>query len=275
MKIKLFVILFLTTGLSFPWGDKGHKLIANKAVELLKEKIKNIEQYQDYITEHSVDPDTRKSQDKTEGPKHYIDIDFYKEFLEGRMIQDKDQLISLYGDSVVTKMGLLPWATLETLKNLTKAFKEKNRDKVLIYTSDMAHYVGDAHQPMHTILNYDGQFTNQKGVHARYEIYMVNKYIDELSDGIKGLEVAYVKEPLDYIFNYISDSNSLSEVLFAADKFAASKAGSMESDEYLRLLWFKTKYITGIQFEEAYNSLASLIYTAWVDAGEPSFSEIN
>ena len=263
------------TGLSFPWGDKGHKLIANKAVELLKEKIKNIEQYQDYITEHSVDPDTRKSQDKTEGPKHYIDIDFYKEFLEGRMIQDKDQLISLYSDSVVTKMGLLPWATLETLKNLTKAFKEKNRDKVLIYTSDMAHYVGDAHQPMHTILNYDGQFTNQKGVHARYEIYMVNKYIDELSDGIKGLEVAYVKEPLDYIFNYISDSNSLSEVLFAADKFAASKAGSMESDEYLRLLWFKTKYITGIQFEEAYNSLASLIYTAWVDAGEPSFSEIN
>ncbi|OGU52483.1 MAG: hypothetical protein A2080_02940 [Ignavibacteria bacterium GWC2_36_12] len=275
MKIKLFVLLFLMTGLSFPWGDKGHKLIANKAVELLKEKIKNIEQYQDYITEHSVDPDTRKDQDKTEGPKHYIDIDFYKEFLEGRMIQDKDQLISLYSDSVVTKMGLLPWATLETLKNLTKAFKEKNRDKVLIYTSDMAHYVGDAHQPMHTILNYDGQFTNQKGVHARYEIYMVNKYIDELSDGIKGLEVAYVKEPLDYIFNYISDSNSLSEVLFAADKFAASKAGSMESDEYLRLLWFKTKYITGIQFEEAYNSLASLIYTAWVDAGEPSFSEIN
>ncbi|OGU29772.1 MAG: hypothetical protein A2057_08040 [Ignavibacteria bacterium GWA2_35_9] len=275
MKIKLFVLLFLMTGLSFPWGDKGHKLIANKAVELLKEKIKNIEQYQDYITEHSVDPDTRKDQDKTEGPKHYIDIDFYKEFLEGRMIQDKDQLISLYSDSVVTKMGLLPWATLETLKNLTKAFKEKNRDKVLIYTSDMAHYVGDAHQPMHTILNYDGQFTNQKGVHARYEIYMVNKYIDELSDGIKGLEVAYVKEPLDYIFNHISDSNSLSEVLFAADKFAASKAGSMESDEYLRLLWFKTKYITGIQFEEAYNSLASLIYTAWVDAGEPSFSEIN
>ena len=275
MKIKLFILLFLTTGLSFPWGDKGHKLIANKAVELLKEKIKNIEQYQDYITEHSVDPDTRKDQDKTEGPKHYIDIDFYKEFLEGRMIQDKDQLISLYSDSVVTKMGLLPWATLETLKNLTKAFKEKNRDKVLIYTSDMAHYVGDAHQPMHTILNYDGQFTNQKGVHARYEIYMVNKYIDELSDGIKGLEVAYVKEPLDYIFNYISDSNSLSEVLFAADKFAASKAGSMESDEYLRLLWFKTKYITGIQFEEAYNSLASLVYTAWVDAGEPSFSEIN
>ena len=275
MKIKLFILLFLTTGLSFPWGDKGHKLIANKAVELLKEKIKNIEQYQDYITEHSVDPDTRKDQDKTEGPKHYIDIDFYKEFLEGRMIQDKDQLISLYGDSVVTKMGLLPWATLETLKNLTKAFKEKNRDKVLIYTSDMAHYVGDAHQPMHTILNYDGQFTNQKGVHARYEIYMVNKYIDELSDGTKGFEVVYVKEPLDYIFNYISDSNSLSEVLFAADKFAASKAGSMESDEYLELLWFKTKYITGIQFEEAYNSLASLIYTAWVDAGEPSFSEIN
>jgi hypothetical protein len=263
------------TGLAFPWGDKGHKLIANKAVELLKEKIKDIEKYQDYITEHSVDPDLRKSQDKAEGPKHYIDIDFYKEFLDGRMIQDKEQLIAIYGDSVVTKIGLLPWATLETLNNLTKAFKEKNSDKILIYASDLAHYVGDAHQPMHTMLNYDGQFSNQKGVHARYEIDMVNKYIDELSNETEGSKVNYVEEPLDYIFNYISDSNSLGEAVLAADKFSSSKAGSTEGDEYLRLLWFRTKYITEIQFENAYNSLASLIYTAWVNADQPPIDEIN
>lgn len=275
MKIKLFILLLLITGMAFSWGDKGHKLIGNKAVELLKGKIKDIEKFQDYITEHSVDPDLRKSQDKTEGPKHYIDIDFYKEFLDGRMIQDKEQLIAIYGDSVVAKIGLLPWATFATFSSLTKAFKEKDRDKVLIYSSDLTHYVGDAHQPMHTMLNYDGQLSNQKGVHARYEIYMVNKYIDEISNETKGNEVKYVEEPLDYIFNYISDSNSLGEAILAADKFVTSKTGSVEGDEYLRLLWFRTKYVTEIQFQEAYNSLASLIYTAWVNAGKPPINEIN
>ena len=275
MKIKLFVLLLLVTGIAFPWGDKGHKLIANKAIELLKEKINDIGLYQDYITEHSVDPDLRKGQDKTEWPKHFIDIDFYKEFLDGNMVQDKDSLVAIYGDSVVTKIGLLPWATLETFNNLTKAFKEKNKDKVLLYSSDLAHYVADAHQPMHTMLNYNGQLSDQKGVHARYEIDMIDKYLDDLTNETKGFEIAYVKNPSDYVFSYLSDSYSLGEAVMAADKYAASKAGSTSGDEYLKLFWFRTKYITEIQFEQAYNSLASFIYTAWIDGGEPPINEIN
>lgn len=274
MKTKLFVLFLLVSGLAYPWGDKGHKLIANKAVELLKGKIKNIGLYQDYITEHSIDPDLRKSHDKTEPHKHYIDIDFYKEFLNGKMIQNKDSLISIYGDKVVSKTGVLPWATLASFNNLTKAFKDKNKSKVLLYASDLAHYVADAHQPMHTMVNYNGQLTGQKGVHARYEIDMVDKYLDELRSDTKGWQVTYVKKPLNYIFGYISDSNSLGDVIMAADKLAASKAGSTSGDEYLRLLWFRTKYITEIQFDEAYNSLASLIYTAWVNAGKPAINQI-
>jgi len=275
MRTKLIVILILVAGLSFPWGDDGHKLIAKKAVDRLKEKIKGIEQYQNFISNHSTDPDTRKSNDKTEGPKHFIDIDFYEEFLNGRMVQDKNQLINLYGDSVVTKMGLLPWATLETFKNLAKSFSEKNRDKILIYASDLAHYVADAHQPMHTMLNYDGQLTGQEGIHRRYESFMIERYIDELSKETKGFEVVYVEEPMDFIFDYISNSNSLSEILLNADKFANNKSGSTENDQYYSLLWFKTKYVTKIQFESAYNSLASLIFTAWVDGGKPDFTDIN
>ena len=40
MKTKFFVLLLVVTSLAYPWGDKGHKLIANKAVQLLKGKIK-------------------------------------------------------------------------------------------------------------------------------------------------------------------------------------------------------------------------------------------
>lgn len=275
MRLKIILVLLYISQPSFPWSEEGHKLIADKAVDLLKQKIENLDLYKDYITNHSIDADIRKHHDKTEGPKHYIDIDFYEEYLSGRMIQDENQLISLYGDSIVTKMGLLPWATFDTFNNLTLAFKEMNRDKILICLSDLAHYVADAHQPLHTILNYDGQYTNQEGIHYRYESTMIEKYLNEISDETEGKEIIFVENPLNYIFNYISNSSSLSEVLFASDKSAAERAGSVENDEYYRLLWFKTKYITKIQFESAYNSLASLIYTAWVDAGEPPINDLN
>jgi hypothetical protein len=172
-------------------------------------------------------------------------------------------------------MGLLPWATLETYNNLQKAFSEHNRDKVLIYTADIAHYVADAHQPMHTVLNYDGQLTDQKGIHGRYESVMLEKYLDELSEDIKGSGVKYVEYPLEYIFDYIINSNSLSEILFSSDDFAAERTGSTESDDYYNLLWFKTKYATKIQFESSVNSIASLIFSAWTNAGKPALDVIN
>lgn len=276
MKIKLSLLLVVIAfSSSYPWGEEGHKLIAKKAIELLKEKISNIELYKDYITENSIEPDIRRTYDDSEYPRHFIDIDYYQEFLDGRMIKSKEQLVSIYSDSIVTVMGLLPWATLETLRNLTNAFRELNRDKALIFAADLAHYVADAHQPLHTILNYDGQLTNQKGVHKRYETEMINRYLDILNNKKTIPDIIYINEPLDYIFNYITNSNSLAEVLFAADKFASSRASSTENEEYYRLLWFRTEYITRVQISAAANALASLIFTAWNDAGKPSILKIN
>jgi hypothetical protein len=125
------------------------------------------------------------------------------------------------------------------------------------------------------MLNYDGQLSYQKGIHRRYESIMLERYLDELSENTKAGIVEYVEEPLDFIFEYIINSNSLGEVLLSADKFASKRTGSTESDKYYNLLWFKTKYVTEIQFESAVNSLASLIFTAWTDAGEPLLNEIN
>jgi hypothetical protein len=276
MKIKLFLLLFvLSFGSSFPWGEEGHKLIAKKAVDILKEKIQNIILYEEYIVENSIEPDRRREHDKSEYPKHFIDIDYYEEFLNGRMIKDKEQLTAIYGDSIVTQMGLLPWTTLETLQNLTAAFREMNRDKVLIFAADLAHYVADAHQPMHTILNYNGQLTDQAGIHRRYESEMLNRYFNELQNNPVIPDVIYVSAPIDYIFSYITNSNSLSELLFAADRFASTRAASTDNDEYYRLFWFRTEYVTKIQFNAAANALASLIYTAWKDAGEPLIAKIN
>ena len=275
MKLKSFVLIVVAfANFVFGWGDQGHKLINNKAVALLPTEMQAFTKWQDYITLHSVDPDNRKRDDKTEAPKHFIDIDFYKEFINGKMVEDKKELTAVYGDSMVTRQGLLPWATLDTYNKLIQAFKDKNKDKVLLYTSDLGHYVGDGHQPMHTMLNYNGQLTNQKGVHARYEIKMVDKYIKDIEASITKANVKKVDAPFQFIFDYIADANSVQSVLLDADITATKMAGSTDNDEYLRLMWFKTKYVTEIQFQTAVSDCASLIYTAWLEAGKPDLNQI-
>ena len=276
IKIKIFLFaVFLPMGFIYSWGEKGHQVISKNAVLLLPKEMASFKAWKEYMVEHASDADIRRKTDKTEAPRHYIDIDFYKEFLNGNMIENEDELISKYGDSTVTANGILPWTTQETLNSLTVALKEKNRDKALIYAADLGHYVADGHQPMHTTVNYNGQLTDQKGVHFRYEVTMVDMHIDTLEDVVDSSNINYIKDPLSFIFNYISNANSVNDVLLDADKLAHQETGSTESDDYYRIMWFRTKYVTEMQFKTAEEDLSSLLYTAWVNAGKPTFSDIN
>ncbi len=153
--------------------------------------------------------------------------------------------------------------------------KEKNRDKALIYAADLGHYVGDGHQPMHTIMNYNGQMTGQKGIHFRYESIMVDSNLTEINKDFDSEKAKYVGKPLDFIFNYISDANSAADLLFAADEFAYKQTNSRKDESYYKLLWFRTRYITEIQIENSARDFASLFYSAWIDAGKPSFDDIH
>ena len=273
VSIIVTCFLFLTSS-AFPWGDKGHKLINKKAVLYLPSTMKSYKKWADYLEEHAPDPDIRKKDDKTEAPKHFIDIDFYKEFLAGNMIENEDSLITEYGEKEVIKQGILPWATLQTYQNLILAFKDKDKAKALRYAADLGHYVADGHQPMHTVMNYNGQLTDQKGVHARYEIHMVDDHLAALDSSFDPQPVTLVKNPLEYIFNYISDANSVCNVLMDADNFAFKQTNSRRSNAYYNLLWFRTKYITEIQFNKSAEDFAALLYTAWVKGGKPAFNKM-
>ena len=265
------LIILLPTILVFGWGDKGHKIITTFAMRQLPAQMKFSDEFKSAVIKHSVDPDNRKRDDKSEGPKHFIDIDFYKEFSDGIVIMSRDSLNKLYGEDVVTKEGILPWATETTYYRLMKAFKEKDKDKVLLYASDLAHYVGDGHQPLHATVNYNGQLSDQKGIHFRYEIEMVDKYLNSIEENYDDQIPYYVNSIPILIFDYIAEANNYVELILSADKFAAKKTDGKFDKEYYRLLWFKTKYITMNEINSAALSLSSLIYSAWMDAGKPVF----
>lgn len=274
-KIQLFVlILFLFTNISFPWGEQGHHLIGKMAVRMLPKEMKDFKKWENYINDHSDDPDGRKKGDKTEPPKHFIDIDSYKEFMNGKMVTDLNELKKIYADSVILDYGIVPWATIETYNALVKAFKDKNKEKVMLYMSDLSHYVGDGNQPMHAVTNYNGQLTGQKGLHGRYEFSMLDSHLVEIEQSIKKVDVEYVKDKLAYIFDYISKANLISNVIYDADNQSYKIAGAREGSEYYKIMWFRTKDITELQINRSVSALVSLMYSAWVDGGKPAFNKL-
>jgi hypothetical protein len=44
----------------------------------------------------------------------------------------------------------------------TQAFKEKRKSEILFIAADLGHYIADAHMPLHTSDNHDGQLTDQR-----------------------------------------------------------------------------------------------------------------
>ena len=250
------------------WGSVGHSII-NKAISnsFPSEMIK-FRAWSDSLSKHASDADTRKSSDPAESPKHFIDIDYYPEFVANHRIpQTLDSMIAKYGSSVVTAQGTLPFAILTTIDSLRAAFTRKNFSRAMLLSADLGHYVGDGHMPLHNTQNYDGGMTNQSGIHSRYESKMVQTYQAQLVFDYDSAQ--YVTNVNDYVFSIIYESNSYVDSVLYADSVSKALTGSTSSAAYYTSLWNLTGNLTIKQMKNASYRLACLIYTAWKDAGQP------
>src|SRR6185369_1539332 len=100
----------------------------------------------------------------------------------------------------------VPWYIPLELFRLTEAFKEKDKYRILHYSADIGHYIGDAHVPLHCTRNYNGQLTNQSGIHGFWES-RVPELFGEDYDYFVG-KAEYIAHPAEYIWNVILKSSS-------------------------------------------------------------------
>lgn len=231
--------------------------------------MKDFQSWVSFLKAHASDADYRKSDDYTEGPKHYIDIDSYSDFIsKGRIPQTLDSVNQKYGSAFVIDNGILPWATIASFDSLRECMKRRNFDKAKIFAADLGHYVADGHMPLHITVNYNGQLTNQTGLHSRYESTMINSKISQIAySGTDATEISNVNQ---YIFDYLYFNNKYCDSLLLADTYAKSVSGGSYNTAYTNALWTKTSGFTIPLFQRASHALASLIYTAWLQAGSPS-----
>jgi len=267
-KVNLYFTMLVLMILLSSWGEKGHQKINNNAPNFFHSGLSNYKGWAQVLLEHGSDADNRKRFDHTEGIKHYIDIDAYDDFVKThKIVEGKEEAFSKYGSIFIKKNGTLPWVTDSVYHVLVNQFKSKEWSKVLLTASDLGHYVGDGHMPLHITTNYDGKFTGQSGIHGRYESHMINMYVDEIKVNV--IPIHEIKNIQRYVFDYLYNNYQYKDSLLKADKYAYEKAGHEYNDMYYQILWSETKGFTIKLINGASKSLAELITQAWVEAGRP------
>lgn len=252
------------------------------------EMIGFFKQHIEFVTEHAVDPDKRRYAVDGEAPRHYIDIDHYCESVCFDVMPRKwYDAVEMYTEDTLKAYGTVPWAISLMKFKLTKAFEDHNFTLILKYASEIGHYIGDSHVPLHTTENYNGAETNQKGIHGFWESRLPELYAEDY-DYFVG-KAKYVDNVLDMAWNTVEVSHAAKDsvLLFEADlngKFPVDqkysyelrgkktvKAYSMEySLEYRNMLGGMVER----RLRKSIITVGSVWYTAWVDAGQPDLSEI-
>jgi hypothetical protein len=272
-KIMPVFLLFFLSFFFLNWGYLGHETINGKSPLSFPASMSGFGVWSDSLSINGSNADNRKSSDPTENPKHFIDIDSYNEFnTTGRIASTYDSVVAIHGETWVISKGTLPWATINAYKTLKDAFGQRQWHTAMLVASDLGHYVGDGHMPLHLTTNYDGQLTGQKGLHSRYESTMVSNYITQLSN-YGGEPAHFVDNVTNYVFKYIYNNEHYVDSLLAADTYARNLAGNTTNSTYYSALWSKAKFTTTL-FHNASFALAELIYSAWVEAGSPVYGSI-
>ncbi len=274
MKVKPYTLLLLIAVIALSgWGSKGHRRISQYMAPALPATMSFLgTDWTAYVAGHASDADYRKEMDPNESPRHYIDIDNYPEFVQtGRIPQTFDSIVAKYGYSFVIGEGILPWATQATFDSLKSCFQRRDWNRSAYFAADLGHYVGDGHMPLHITANYNGQMTGQYGIHSRYETSMISRYESQLSY-VADTAIYLTGSTNDYIFNYLYTNHLYVDSVLEADNSATSLTGSTNSDAYYQALWEGTGEFTIRLMGNASHTLATLIYTAWVQAGSPVFN---
>lgn len=299
--MKKYILRFtasLALLLSIPffssWGTFGHEHINKAAVFALPESLRLFFfNHIDYITQESTVPDLRKYTmlDKTETPRHYIDLEKFGAY--DSIPRNFTEASVKYKPEFLNEFGILPWHIQEMMDKLTKAFKNKRKTEILFLAADLGHYLADAHMPLHTTINHDGQFTEQRGIHALWESRLPEMFGSGYN--YRTTEAVYIENIQTATWDLVQHSFRLADTVLQTEKqlrkqvaknnvFESDGKGGIKKNKFNQAV-FTNEYAE--QFHEKLNGMvenqmraaivciSSYWYTAWVNAGKPDLSDLD
>lgn len=188
--------IFLHAPIVHAWGNEGHRIINRLAAANLPADAPAFLRSQAAIAEIEYlgpEPDRWRSPAEAElnaaqAPEHFIDLELADVLgpLPRRRL-DFEAAVFASGQRP-EKIGLQPWEATEVWERLKAALREYRRlsathedtqpveQAAIFYAGWLGHYVGDASQPLHTTVQYNGWtgpnprgFTTSHQIHWQFE----------------------------------------------------------------------------------------------------------
>jgi len=171
MRVWLGAVLLLSSShLASAWWGDGHAILTRAALAALPAEAPAFLREGADLAVHCVyDPDLIKNRalphlSDAEHPEHFLDL----ELLEGAALPgERYEFVALCArlNLSPSKVGLLPYATIEWTERLAMALAEHRRwpgeeavrTKALVYAGILSHYAQDLLQPLHTTIHFDGR----------------------------------------------------------------------------------------------------------------------
>ncbi len=200
--LVLFFVLFSPQ--SIAWGKRGHQIIGEGAALIVSSEpgwgfMRSISfdfgyyaNVPDFIWKKPATYESEKAE-------HFMDLEIFD-----RAFKDKTDLGKPFELSraefeakfpeVKLMAGRAYWRIQELVKALEVASdklralpdttmgkpRHELQERWLLIAGPLAHYVGDLSMPLHVTENYDGQMTEQKGIHRYFEEHMVDMLYPEV-----------------------------------------------------------------------------------------------
>jgi len=194
---------------------------------------------------------------------------------------------TVFAEEYFTEFGIVPYHLVKMQRRLTDAFKSKSTLSILRLSTEFGHYIGDAHVPLHTSENYNGQMTGQDGLHGFWESRLPELFADDTYDFFVG-KAEYIDNPETYYWDVVLKSHEYVDSIFAIEKelsriypqdqqycFEERNGRTIKQPcrDYAAAFHERLAGQVEARFRGAIHTVGSAWYTAWVDAGQPDFEK--
>ena len=295
--VLLAVACLMTAGIApvYGWGIWGHNHINRGAVLALpKEMGMFFYNHSDFLTEESTVPDLRKYtlNDKWEFCRHYVNLERYGYKTRATVPRTLQAVTDRYGKDSIAQFGILPWYIQDMMGKLTIAFKNKKKTEILFIAGDLGHYIADAHMPLHTTVNHDGEATGQQGIHSFWEAQLPElfgknynlytgeaHYINNIEQAVWDIidtSYALVDAMLQPEYNMRKDNPEDKQYVMENGLPKRNPFGSkIHAYAYAHVYHELLNGMVEKQMRAALMHTADFWYTAWVNAGKPDLSDMD
>jgi Zinc dependent phospholipase C len=257
---------------AYSWDSRTHMLIARLAVAALPSSpLAQTLATNEALLEHdAVAPDVelKRRYGHAEEIHHYIDLENFGPNPLADLNPDFTLMRQRYGDRVLERSGTLPWTIEATSAGLQNAWRTGDCAKAIQLSGYLAHYVGDASQPLHSTRYYDG-YPGDKGVHSRLESAVDHEVPWVDAHARPQVHVAKIDSVWTTTIDEIRNANALIPQVIQSDRAVRASAGR-EWQTYDRDLMTREGTMIAGQVAAASSALSSIWLYEWSQAGRPA-----